>query len=65
MRDAAVLAGILEGEFQATYRGPEQSEYVRVLTEIVTDLGGSLEAGAVGLAATFADRQIKISFTGG
>ncbi len=65
MRDAAVLAGILEDEFQATYRGPERQEYVRVLTEIVADLGGSLEAGAIGLAATFSDRQIRIRFTSG
>ena len=47
MRDAGVLAGILEDEFQATYRGPERSEYVRVLTEMVTGLGGSLEAGPI------------------
>jgi hypothetical protein len=62
MRDAAVLAGILEGEFHATYRGSERSEYVRVVMEIVAGLGGSLDAGAIGLAATFADRQIKILF---
>ena len=59
MRDAAVLAGVLEGEFQATYRGPERSEYVRVLTEIVAGLGGSLEAGAVDLAATCAEVPIR------
>jgi hypothetical protein len=62
LRDAAVLAGILEGEFHATYRGSERSEYVRVVMEIVAGLGGSLDAGAIGLAATFADRQIKILF---
>jgi hypothetical protein len=65
MRDAAVLAGILEGEFQATYRGPERSEYVRILTEIVAGLGGSLEAGAIDLAATFEDRRIRIRFVSG
>jgi hypothetical protein len=65
MRDAGVLAGILEGEFQATYRGPERSEYVRVLTDIVAGLGGSLEAGAIELAATFGDRRIRIRFTTG
>jgi hypothetical protein len=65
MRDAGVLAGILEGEFQATYRGPERSEYVRVLTEIVTGLGGSVDAGAIDLAATFEDRRIKIHFANG
>jgi len=65
MRAAGVLAGILEDEFQATYRGPERSEYVRVLTEIVAGLGGSLEAGPIGLAATFEDRRIKIRFASG
>jgi hypothetical protein len=60
--DAAVLAGILEDEFQASYRGPERSEYVRVLAVIVAGLGGSLESGAMGLAA-FDDRKIKIRFT--
>jgi hypothetical protein len=58
----AFLAGILEGEFQATYRGPEWSEYVRVLTEIVTGLGGSVDAGAIDLAATFEGRRIAIRF---
>ena len=43
--DAAVLAGILENEYQATYRGPERLEYVRVLSEIVSGLDGSLETG--------------------
>jgi hypothetical protein len=62
MRDAAVLAGFIDGEFQATYRGPERSEYVRVLTEIVAGLGGSLEAGAIDLAATIQDRRIAIRF---
>jgi hypothetical protein len=38
---------------------------VRVLTEIVVGLGGSLEAGAVDLAANFADRQIRIRFANG
>lgn len=65
MRDAAVLVGVLEGEFQATYRGPERSEYVRVLSDIVSGLGGTLENEAVGLAATFADRRIRIRFVNG
>jgi len=65
MRDAGVLAGILEGEFQATYRGPERSEYIRVLTDILAGLGGSLEAGAIDLAATFEDRRIRIRFAVG
>ena len=62
MRDAGVLAGILEGEFQATYRGSERSEYVRVLSEIVTGLGGSVEARTIDLVATFDDRRIQIRF---
>jgi len=62
MRDAGILAGILEGEFQATYRGPERSEYVRVLTEIVAGLGGSVDAETIDLAATFDDRRIQIRF---
>jgi hypothetical protein len=60
--DAAVLAGILEDEFQASYRGPERSEYVRVLAVIVSGLGGSLEVGASGVSAAFDDRRIAIRF---
>jgi hypothetical protein len=65
MRDAGVLAGILEDEYQATYRGPERSEYVRVLTEIVAGLGGSLEVQPSCLWADFADRRIAIRFGSG
>jgi hypothetical protein len=60
--DASVLAGILEDEFQATYRGPERSEYVRMLSVIVAGLGGSLEVSPVGAAAVFEDRRIAIRF---
>jgi hypothetical protein len=60
--DAAVLAGILEDEFQATYRGPERSEYVRVLAVIVAGLGGSLEISPSGAAAVFDDRRVAIRF---
>jgi hypothetical protein len=38
---------------------------VRVLTEIVAGLGGSLDAGPIGLSATFEDRRIKIRFASG
>jgi hypothetical protein len=61
-RDAAVLAGILEDEFQATYRGPEHLEYVRMLSVIVSGLGGSLEISPAGAAAVFEDRRIAIRF---
>jgi hypothetical protein len=60
--DAAVLAGILEDEFQATYRGPERSEYVRMLSVIVAGLGGSLEISPSGTQAVFDDRRIAIRF---
>ena len=60
--DASVLAGIMEDEFQATYRGPERSEYVRTLSVIVAGLGGALEISPVGAAAVFEDRRIAIRF---
>jgi hypothetical protein len=62
MYDSAVLAGLFEGEFQATYRGPERSEYLRVLSDILAGLGGSLEIGPSGVAAAFADHRIAIRF---
>jgi hypothetical protein len=62
LRDVAVLAGIRDDEFRATYEGPERSEYVRVLAAYIADLGGSLETGAWGPVATFADRRIAIRF---
>jgi hypothetical protein len=62
LRDAAVLAGILGDEFQATYDGPERSEYVRVLAANVADLGGSLETEGSGWSAAFEDRRIAIRF---
>jgi hypothetical protein len=49
----------------ATFASRTAIRYVRVLTDIVAGLGGSLEAGAVDLAATFEDRQILIRFTSG
>lgn len=62
LRDAAVLAGIMADEFHATYEGPERSEYVRVLSANVADLGGYLEVGPLGVAAAFGDRRIAIRF---
>jgi hypothetical protein len=62
LHDTAVLAGILADEFQATYHGPERSEYVRVLAANVADLGGSLVTEGSGLAAAFDDRRIAIRF---
>ena len=49
-------------EFQATYRGPERSEYVRVLAVIVAGLGGSLQISPSDAAAVFDDRRVAIRF---
>jgi len=49
-------------EFQATYRGSERAEYLRVLAASVADLGGSLETGGSVLAAAFENRRIAIRF---
>ena len=65
LRDAAVLAGIVADEFQATYQGPERSEYLRVLAAYVADLGGALENAQAGVTAAFADRRIAIRFGAG
>jgi hypothetical protein len=53
---------VAEGEFQATYRGPVRSEYVRMLSVVVAGLGGSLEISPAGTAAVFEDRRIAIRF---
>jgi hypothetical protein len=63
--DAAVLAGILTDEFRSTYRGPERTEYLRVLASIVADLGGALNTEASGVAVAFDDRRIAIRFGNG
>jgi hypothetical protein len=62
LRDGAVLAAIIAGEFQATYEGPERTEYLRVLASNVTDLGGALEHGPAGIAAVFPGRRIAVRF---
>ena len=60
--DAAVLPAILADEFLASCRGPERSEYLRVLGAIVADLGGALDTGASGVVVAFDDRRIAIRF---
>jgi hypothetical protein len=65
LRDAAVLAEIMADEFHSTYEGQERAEYLRVLTDTVTDLGGSLEQSRTGIAATFSGRRIAIRFGAG
>jgi len=49
---------VAEGEFQATYRGLDRSEYVRMFA----GLGGSLEISPASTAAVFEDRRLPIRF---
>jgi hypothetical protein len=65
LRDGAILAGIVVGEYHATYQGPERAEYLRVLAANITDLGGSLEQGPAGITAVFAGRRIMVWFGAG
>jgi hypothetical protein len=62
LRDAALLASFVENRLQASYRGPERAEYVRVLTGFVSDLGGSIEEGPSELVATIGERRISVAF---
>jgi hypothetical protein len=43
LHDAAAIASIVADEFHASYDGPARAEYLRVLGEWVTNLGGRLE----------------------
>jgi hypothetical protein len=60
--DSAILASMAVDEFEATYLGPERSEYLRVLSVNVAGLGGTLEIEPSGVAAAFAHRRIAIRF---
>jgi hypothetical protein len=60
LRDIASLAAIVSGEFRSTYVGPERAEYVRLLGEYVSSLGGRLEEGPAGLVAEFEGRTVAI-----
>jgi hypothetical protein len=62
LRDIAVLASIVAGEFYATYGGAERAEYLRVLGSYIEDLGGRLEGDPGDLVATFEGRPIAIRF---
>jgi hypothetical protein len=62
LRDATALASILAGEFFASYDGPQRSEYLRVLGDIVADLGGTLADEPSGTVAAFEGRRIAIRF---
>ena len=62
LRDAALLASFVENRLQASYRGPERAEYVRVLSGFVVDLGGTLEERPGELVATIGARRIAVAF---
>ncbi len=62
LRDSAALASILAGDFFASYDGPQRAEYLRVLRDNVTDLGGWLVDEPTGAVAAFDGRKIAIRF---
>jgi hypothetical protein len=62
LRDAALLASFVENRLQASYRGPERAEYVRVLGGFVADLGGTLEERPTELVALIGGRRIAVAF---
>jgi len=66
LHDAALLAGLVQGVFHASYSGSRRDVYLATLGSYLADLGGSLESKAGGYLATFEDRRIAIRFeTGG
>src|SRR5437870_10985217 len=66
LHDAALLAGLVQGVFHASYSGSRRDVYLATLGSYLTDLGGSLDSKAGGYLATFEDRRIAIRFeTGG
>ena len=66
LHDAALLAGLVQGVFHASYSGSRRDVYLATLGSYLTDLCGSLESKAGGYLATFEDRRIAIRFeTGG
>jgi hypothetical protein len=62
LHDAAAIASIVANEFHTSYNGPARAEYLRVLGDYETDLGGRLEDGPTGLLAAFEGRRITIRF---
>jgi hypothetical protein len=62
MLDAATIAGLMAGEFQATYGGPDRRAYLALLGRWLADLGGIVEDGPAGASATFEGRRIAIHF---
>jgi hypothetical protein len=53
---------LLAGEFQATYDGPDHATYIATLGTWLARLGGSVEDGPAGAAATIDGRRIAIRF---
>jgi hypothetical protein len=62
MLDAATLAGLVAGEFQATYPGSDRRAYLDALGRWLADRGGLVEDGPAGASATFDGRRIAIHF---
>jgi hypothetical protein len=62
MLDAATLAGLVAGEFQASYAGSDRGAYLEALGRWLVDLGGVVEDGPGGASVTFGGRRIAIHF---
>jgi hypothetical protein len=62
MHDAVTIAGLVAGEFQATYAGSDREAYLRTLATWLADFGGVVEADARGASANFEGRRIAIYF---
>jgi hypothetical protein len=62
LRDAALLAGLVHGEFHASYSGSRRDVYLTTLGSYLADLGGRLEDDSGRYLATFDDRRIAIRF---
>lgn len=62
MNDAATLVGMLAGEFQASYAGPDRAAYLAALGTWVSDMGGAIEPEGDGAAVRFNERRIAIRF---
>jgi hypothetical protein len=62
MHDAVTIAGLMAGEFQATYAGSDREAYLATLATWLADFGGVVESDPRGATATFEGRRIAIYF---
>jgi hypothetical protein len=66
LHDAALLAGLVQGVFHASYSGSRRDVYLATLGSYLADLGARLDVESGRHIATCEDRRIAIRFeTGG